>query len=345
MAENTRKINLLILTQKVDINDPILGFFHRWVEEFAKYCDKLTVICLQKGEYNLPQNVKVLSLGKESGESKIKYLLNFYKYIWQERKNYDSVFVHMNPVYVLLGGFLWKVWGKRICLWYTHKTVDLKLKISEKFVDKIFTASKESCRLRPQKVEATGHGIDLEKFNGEHSKEEGSFRLISVGRISPIKNYETLIEAAKILKDKKFDFSLKIAGAPIFEKDKEYLLKLNNLLASYGLVDLVEFVGPVSYKKIEEFYREGDLFINLSDTGSIDKVVLEAMASGLKVLTSNEAFKDILRDEYFTVKNSQKIAEKIIELSKLETGDDLKNYVTKNHNLENLISIIIKSYA
>jgi hypothetical protein len=60
-------MKLLIITQKVDINDPILGFFHRWIEEFAKHCEKITVICLYKGTYNLPNNVKVLSLGKEEG--------------------------------------------------------------------------------------------------------------------------------------------------------------------------------------------------------------------------------------------------------------------------------------
>src|SRR3989338_3997811 len=96
-------MKLLIITQKVDKNDPILGFFHRWLEEFAKNVEKLTVICLGKGEYDLPENVRVLSLGKESGHSKIKYLRRFYKYIWMERKNYDAVFVHMNPEYVILG--------------------------------------------------------------------------------------------------------------------------------------------------------------------------------------------------------------------------------------------------
>src|SRR3989344_6741688 len=57
-------MRLLIVTQKVDKNDPVLGFFHRWIEKFAKNFERVTVICLGKGEYNLPANVKVLSLGK-----------------------------------------------------------------------------------------------------------------------------------------------------------------------------------------------------------------------------------------------------------------------------------------
>ncbi len=58
-------MKLLILTQKVDKNDPTLGFFHRWIEEFANHYENLTIICLEKGIYTLPKNVQVLSLGKE----------------------------------------------------------------------------------------------------------------------------------------------------------------------------------------------------------------------------------------------------------------------------------------
>ena len=58
-------MKLLIITQKVDDHDDVLGFFVRWIEEFAKYVEKVTVVCLQKGTYYLPDNVTVLSLGKE----------------------------------------------------------------------------------------------------------------------------------------------------------------------------------------------------------------------------------------------------------------------------------------
>ena len=29
-------MKLLIITQAIDINNPVLGFFHRWIEEFSK---------------------------------------------------------------------------------------------------------------------------------------------------------------------------------------------------------------------------------------------------------------------------------------------------------------------
>ena len=106
-------MRLLILTQKIDAEDSILGFFHEWVREFSKNTESVLVICLERGIVNLPQNVRVFSLGKESGSSRFGYILNFYKLIWKYRKEYDSVFVHMNQVYVLLGGLFWKLWHKK----------------------------------------------------------------------------------------------------------------------------------------------------------------------------------------------------------------------------------------
>jgi len=111
-------MKLLIITQKVDINDDILGFFHGWIEKLAEKFEQIIVICLQKGKYNLPDNVKVLSLGKEQYLyhshiiRRLVFLYNFYKDIFRERKNYDTILVHMNPIYVLLGGLFWKLWRK-----------------------------------------------------------------------------------------------------------------------------------------------------------------------------------------------------------------------------------------
>ena len=69
--------------------------------------------------------------------------------------------------------FMAKNFQKKTLLWYTHKAVNWKLKLAEKLVDKIFTASKESFRLPSKKVEITGHGIDLEKFKSQNAAKGG----------------------------------------------------------------------------------------------------------------------------------------------------------------------------
>src|SRR3989344_9148845 len=103
-------MRLLVLTQKIDPGDDILGFFYGWLLKFAENFKSVTAVCLEAAKtFNLPGNARVLSLGKENGRSRLKYVLNFYKHIWKERENYDAVFVHMNQEYVLLGGLLWKI--------------------------------------------------------------------------------------------------------------------------------------------------------------------------------------------------------------------------------------------
>src|SRR3989344_9447325 len=153
---------LLIITQKVDKNDQLLGFFIDWIKRLALKFDKITILCLEKGEFSLPENVRVVSLGKDRGTSKPIQSFNFYKNIF--KNDYDAVFVHMNPIWVILGGPSWKIMHKKIFFWYTHKAVTPKLRLAEKFADVIFTASKESFRLPSKKVIVTGHGIDTGLF-------------------------------------------------------------------------------------------------------------------------------------------------------------------------------------
>jgi len=336
-------MRLLIITQKVDKNDDILGFFHDWIKEFGGRVGEVVIVAQYIRQYDLPDNVKVFSLGKEKGFSKLCQLFNFYKLLFKNLSKIDSVFVHMVPMWVVLGGPLFKIYRKKVYLWYTHKSVDFWLKFAEKIVTKIFTASKESCRLESKKIIVTGHGIDTKKFsmiNNQFSI-NSQFSIITAGRIAEVKNLDVLIEVADILKKQSFDFKIQIAGSAILDKDKIYLDKLKNLVKEKQLVEKINFVGSISHNEIHRFYQEGDLFINLSATGSIDKAVLEAMASGLLVLTFNEAFKEILSEQYFTSKNPKEIAEKIITLSESEPDFALREYVVKNHSLENLIPKII----
>lgn len=335
-------MKLLIITQKVDENDDNLGFFHGWLEEFSKNIEKIFVISQFVGNYNLPSNVEVFSLGKENGYSKIRQLFNFYKLLFKNLAKVDAVFVHMIPLWVVLGGPLLKIYRKKVYLWYVHKSVNFTLKLAEKFAEKIFTASKESCRLKSKKIIITGHGIDINNFKSQISNiKYPKFKIISGGRITPIKNYDILIEAARILRDKGFDFEIKIGGWPIMKDDKVYFEKLKNLIKENHIENKIFFIGAISYYDIAEFYQSGDLFVNLSDTGSLDKMVFEAMASGLFVLTSNEAFKNILPEKYFVGKNPTEIAEKIIALSKTEFDPTLRDYVVKNHGLRQLIIKLI----
>ncbi len=337
-----RNNTLLIVTQKVDRNDPILGFFHRWIEEFSKNFRSVIVICLEQGESNLPANVSVFSLGKEKGSSRVKYLLNFYSYIWARRAEYDTVLVHMNPIYILLGGLIWKILHKRIGLWYVHKKVDLKLRIAEKIANIIFTASKESFRLESQKVAIVGHGIDLDKFRVVEHQRGKRYIVLSVGRISETKNILPLVKAIRILNEQRFPAQLVLVGTGITASDKIYEGEVKKYISDNSLAEVVLFKGNIPPENIASEYRQADMFVNLSDTGSLDKALLEAMASGLQILTSNEAFKNIMPAANFTCVEETEIEEKIANLSNEKTTPDFRKYVEDNHNILRLIPTVSK---
>jgi len=360
-------MRILILTQKIDINDDVLGFFHGWVREFAKHCEKVTVICLCKGEYDLPENLKVLSLGKEDFsqksvksikskvfkvKSQIFYLFRFYKYIWQERKNYDAVFVHMNQIYVILGAWFWRLRKNKIALWYTHKQVSLALRIAEKFVDKIFTASRESFRLASKKLMVMGHGIDTEIFKpSENKKENDVFKILTVGRISPIKDIKTLVRAVGELQNSNYE--LQVVGAAGTLEQEKYFQEVKELVKELKLEEKVRFIGSVPNREVRQYYQTADLFVNLSGTGSVDKVVLEAMACGCLPLTCNEAFREILKDYpnlFFNAGDYKNLAKKIEDIITLEKSERafmlnrLREIVRVYHNLEGLIKKILCGY-
>src|SRR3989338_3002627 len=346
-------MKLLIITQKVDQNDQLLGFFIDWLKRFAERFEKVIVLCLEKGEFNLPENVKVISLGKERGVSKLKQFFNFYFLIFTLSKDYDNVFAHMNPIWVVLGSIPWRLLGKKIYFWYTHKAVTLKLRLAEKMADVIFTASKESFRIESEKVVVTGHGIDTELFKPYFSrsnlKEEalrfdlGVIKILSVGRIAPVKNYGTLIDAAKILKDRGVYFSITMVGEAALEQDKEYEKSLKLKVKSLKLEDSFNFVGKIDHKDLQRYYQSNDIFVHLSKTGSVDKALLEAMACRTKVLSSNDSAKAFLPASLiFNENNSSELVEKIIILSSQEVDPSLREYVIKNNNLDNLIDKISK---
>lgn len=334
-------MNLLIVTQKADKNDPILGFFHRWIEEFSKQFENVILVCLYKGECDFPANVKVLSLGKENGESRFKYIANFYRYICSERKNYDKVFVHMNQIYVVLGALLWKSLGKKITLWYTHRMVGVTLRIATALSDVVFTASKESFRLESRKVMVMGHGIDTDIFSPLSDQQaHDPYTILSVGRVSSTKNQLVMAEAFAILKQKGFKGKLVFVGSPVTEADEEYLKSIKVYVEKNALEDEIIFEGSSKPHLVIDAYRDADLFINLSATGSLDKAVLEAMASGLQVVTSNEAFKNIVPGKNQCSLSPSEIAEKILSLSKEEADPSLRQYVVEKNNINNLIPAI-----
>jgi glycosyltransferase involved in cell wall biosynthesis len=286
-------MKLLIITQVIDSEHPILGFFHRWVEEFATHCEQVHVICLQAGKQSLPANVTVHSLGKEEGKGRLVYLFRFYKLIWQLRHEYDHVFVHMNQIYVILGAPFWRAAGKKVGLWYVHKATSCSLWLAEKATHFIFTSTKESFTLPSKKVYYLGHGIDIARF---HSKKQAiasrAFTVAHIGRITKIKNIDIFLAAAKLLHDQGKSFRYLLYGEPVTIADQHYFETLKKTVLELELEKEFLFCGAVHNTAIPTVLQSVDVTVNLTPTGGLDKAVIESAAAGVPIIATNQAFVD-----------------------------------------------------
>lgn len=336
-------MKLLILTQKIDKNDPVLGFFENWVRTFSEKFDGTTVICLEQGAHDLPASVKVLSLGKEEGRSKAKYLLRFFKHIFNERRGYDSVLVHMNQEYILLGGWFWKLLGKKIYMWRNHHAGSFLTDIAAAFCTNVFCTSRFSYTARYKKTVLMPVGIDAGKFKRSGI---GGKRLeksvLSLGRIAPSKKIEVLLEALKMLSDKGVDFKASIYGDPLPEH-RPHHDSLISFVEKNGLEGKVVFYKGVPNDATVDIYNSHEIFVNLSSSGMYDKTIFEAMACETLVLASNDNLKGEMPASFlFREGNASDLALKLeaaLGLSaedKLRFGKSMREYVSMKHGLESL---------
>lgn len=344
-------MKLLIVTQKVDRKDDNIGSFHRWVEEFARDTDEVVVIANAAGDFDLPKNVSLYSLEKEKGTHRVLRWWRFLIFFSREYAGADAVFFHMMPEFVIAASPFLVARRVPSALWYVHKSVTWKLRWAEWLVHYIFTASALSFRLPSKKVIYTGHAIDTAFFYPASQNPPGGIHLLTVGRISPIKDIETIIRACAILKSA-WDrpWSCTVVGGPAMARDVKYFESLVSFVRSLGLESFVHFNGAVSYLETPEIYRTHDMFLSMSTTGSIDKAVLEAMSSGLSVITANEAFKEILPVRSFLeLRSPEALAERIKALANENRPNiGLRTIVQEHHSVGRTVKEIIKrlsSYA
>lgn len=331
-------MKLLIITQKVDRQDPILGFFHSWIQEFAQHCEQVTVIGQSVGEYQFSVNVTVHSLGKEKGATRFQQILRFWSLQRKLRKDYDTVLVHMTPVWVVLGFLHWKLLRKPVFLWYEARGGGWALPLSLLFVRKVFGATKYGLPHSSRKHVVLGHGIHSEEFPlGVWSRDHQ--QIITVGRITRTKRMDIILRTFAALPA---ECRLLIAGGQITTADAEESQRLQQLIQELQLNDRVE-IRWVPRTEIPELLGRAGLFLHACQ-GGLDKVVLEAMCCGCPIVSCSTAAQDILPKQCAATEEEMiPKAQMMLVLNpteKQELGNKLRDSVILNHSLSKLIQNI-----
>lgn len=355
-----------MITNKIDKYNPLAGFAYSWVKIIAQHVEKLSLLCLEKGNIDdLPENIEIYSLGKEKGAGSLKIFFKFQKLALKLVPKSDGVFCHMNPEYVIAIAPYAKLFKKKVIAWHTHDKTNPRIELMEKLADKIITASEKTFPIKSKKIISAGHGIDTNFFHaplpgqetitkfylaGRESGDLGVFKILSIGKIEPNKDYELLIRLVEELVYKKNikNIKLNIIGQII---DESYFNQLKQSISQKNLHGYVSFSPILSSVETVGHYQDADVFINLSQTNDVGKNILEAMACGTLVLTSNKSFAQILGSDFiFDKTNLEKLVDKIIKLINLDSDrkefiwQSLRKEVIKNHNLNNLVIKVIEQF-
>ncbi len=307
-------MRVLICTQKVDLDDPVLGFFHRWIEEFSRHAEKISVICLGSGRFALPKNVRVHSLGKVGVRAstfieRMRSAARFIDRIVKEAAEYDAVFVHMNIEYVILGWLLWVLKRKPVFLWYNHTHAGALARLAFRMSRVLFYTSPYAASARYTHAERMPAGIDTTTFFRIPDIVRDESAILFLGRISPVKCIGVLLRACQILRKSFPSFTLHIYGDPP-PGDEWYARSLLKEAHSLSLSDIVRFHRGVAHAEAPRLYNAHGIFVNLTQPGSFDKTVIEAAACQAIPVLSNHAFRGTIPDElFFSEKDEKDLAE------------------------------------
>jgi len=171
---------------------------------------------------------------------------------------------------------------------------------------------------------------ELLNMNPEPHTQGSEIELISVGRHHWKKGYHYALDAMKILKDDgiKFKYTIVAQG----EIPEELLFMLDD----YKLENEVEIINGMSNEELIKLLQTKHLLLLPSVEEGIANVVLEAMAAGIPVLTTDcggmkEAVNDRFNGYIVPVRSAKSIAEKINEFILEE--NEVKKDIIRNAKL------------
>lgn len=128
----------------------------------------------------------------------------------------------------------------------------------------------------PDKIDVVYREVDTELFRKVDEVVDDT--VLYIGRVTPIKGIELLIEAMGLLRD---SFKLVIVG---LVEDEGYHRRLRHRIQSLGIEDRVEFTGEVLYNDIPTYLSRALVVVLPSIYENLGGVLLEAQACECPVI-------------------------------------------------------------
>ena len=203
-----------------------------------------------------------------------------------------------------------------------------------------------------EKIAVVSHGIDPLEFQ-PNPDPNAEVLILSVGQLKMRKGFLDLIEACKILRDRKVDFRCEIIGnGPLF-----YLLE--ERIMRYSLENQVTLCGALPNELVVERYEQASLFVlpcMVSENGDVDgipNVLLEAMAMNVPVISSRvSAVPELISENKNGIlvnpNSPMELTEAIVSLinspeKRENLGKEGRKTVLENFNIERNIETLVKT--
>ncbi|WP_431135836.1 glycosyltransferase family 4 protein [Psychroserpens mesophilus] len=216
-------------------------------------------------------------------------------------------------------------------------------------VSKAIAYEAEKYKAQPEKIKVVYSGLNLKTFDFSSKRNESNFNIVSIGRPHWKKGYNYALDACSILKKSNIPFTYTIVGA------KGYL-ELLYQIKDLGLEKDVILLGSQSLDEVKRILKEASVFLLPSVEEGIANVVLEAMASGTLVLTTNcggmeEVVENKINGFVCSIRNPNSIAEQIKSIINLpeehknQILNRAKETITKQHTEEQMINGMLEMYS
>lgn len=281
----TRVSGMLVVAQAVDADDALFGFFVSWLAEAAKKFGGITVLALRVGRHDLPSNVKVIPLRPRGSRSRFAVVWNLLASSWRLRDRYTGVYVRGDVQYVVLAGWLWRLLGKRVILFYAHYTSRTPwLRPATWFCNEVVTSVRSANALAS--ALPIGQAVDAERFGKMrgHASVQGSGLIF--GRVSPVKRVPWILEGIEKVSPETAK-RISVVGRTT---DADEAARLSTVIERLGATwedrDVRNEDAPA-------LYHTYDVYLNATP-GSLDKTIVEAMMSGLVVVASTDGYGEML---------------------------------------------------
>lgn len=164
-----------------------------------------------------------------------------------------------------------------------------------------------------------------------HCSTQNPFRVLYVSILMPYKHQVEVAKAAALLRSKGFPIEMCFVGASWGVYGKRFGLLLKQLDPEG---QFLKWSGHEPFKSMHSMYGGADVFVFASSCENLPNIMIEAMAAGLPIASSNKGpMPEVLRDAgiYFNPECPSSIAESIEHLA--NDADLRSDLALRAHNL------------